>query len=91
MTNPHDWEKEYFRPDEPSKAGYYQPQRLEDFQKSVQQWLDEKYGDRIVRAELHLDEATPHIHAYLVPLDERGKLNCRGLFGAVGATQNTKE
>ena len=72
---------EYFRPDEPSKAGYYQPQRLEDFQQAVHQWLDEQYGDRIVRAELHLDEATPHIHAYLVPLDERGKLNCRGLFG----------
>jgi hypothetical protein len=30
---------------------------------------------------LHLDEATPHIHAYLVPLDEKGKLNCRALFG----------
>ncbi|MGK7952500.1 MAG: MobV family relaxase [Xenococcaceae cyanobacterium] len=72
---------EYFRPDEPSRAGYYQPKRLEDFQQAVHQWLDEQYGDRIVRAELHLDEATPHIHAYLVPLDERGKLNCRGLFG----------
>ncbi len=72
---------EYFRPDDPGRAGYYQPRRLEDFQKSVHQWLDEQYGDRIVRAELHLDEATPHIHAYLVPLDERGKLNCRGLFG----------
>jgi hypothetical protein len=31
---------------------------------------------------LHLDEATPHIHAYLVPLDEKGKLNCRALFGS---------
>ncbi len=72
---------EYFRPDDPGQAGYYQPQRLKDFQKSVHQWLDNQYGDRIVRAELHLDEATPHIHAYLVPLDERGKLNCRGLFG----------
>ena len=72
---------EYFRPDAPGQAGYYQQQRLEDFQQTVHQWLDEKYGDRIVRAELHLDEATPHIHAYLVPLDERGKLNCRGLFG----------
>ncbi len=72
---------EYFRPDDPSRAGAYQPQRLEDFQQAVHQWLDEQYGDRIVRAELHLDEATPHIHAYLVPLDERGKLNCRGLFG----------
>jgi hypothetical protein len=72
---------EYFRPDEPGRAGHYEPQRLEDFKHSVHKWLDEKYGDRIVRAELHLDEATPHIHAYLVPLDEKGKLNCRALFG----------
>ena len=72
---------EYFRPDDPGRAGYYHPQQLESFQQAVHQWLDEKYGDRIVRAELHLDEATPHIHAYLVPLDEKGKLNCRVLFG----------
>ena len=72
---------EYFRPDDPSKAGYYEPERLADFQQSVHSWLDSEYGDRIVRAELHLDEATPHVHAYLVPLDERGKLNCQGIFG----------
>lgn len=72
---------EYFRPNDPSKAGYYEPERLADFRTAVHSWLDNEYGDRIVRAELHLDESTPHIHAYLVPLDERGKLNCRGLFG----------
>jgi Plasmid recombination enzyme len=72
---------EYFRPDDKSEAGYYEQARLADFQTTARQWLIERYGDRIVRAELHLDEATPHIHAYLVPLDERGKLNCRGLFG----------
>ena len=63
---------EYFRPEEPSRAGYYEPQKLADFQQAVHGWLDDQYGDRIVRAELHLDEATPHVHAYLVPLDERG-------------------
>jgi 5S rRNA maturation endonuclease (ribonuclease M5) len=72
---------EYFRPDEPSKAGYYEPERLADFQQAVHNWLDKEYGDRLVRAELHLDESTPHVHAYFVPLDERGKLNCRGIFG----------
>jgi hypothetical protein len=35
----------------------------------------------VVRGELHLDESTPHIHAYLVPLDERNKLNCKSIFG----------
>ena len=72
---------EYFRPENPEMAGYYQPQRLDNFQGTVNKWLSDTYGDRIVRAELHLDESTPHIHAYLVPLDEKGKLNCRGLFG----------
>ena len=72
---------EYFRPDDPSRAGYYEPERLADFRTAVHSWLDNEYGDRIVRAELHLDESTPHIHAYFVPLDERGKLNCRGIFG----------
>ena len=72
---------EYFRPDDPGRAGHYEPQRLEDFQHQACVWLTNNYGDRIVRAELHLDEATPHIHAYLVPLDEKGKLNCRALFG----------
>ena len=72
---------EYFRPEEPSRAGYYEPEKLEEWQQQVRSWLDNEYGDRIVRAELHLDESTPHVHAYLVPLDERGKLNCRGIFG----------
>ena len=72
---------EYFRPLDPSRAGYYEPEKLADFRATVHSWLDNEYGDRIVRAELHLDESTPHIHAYLVPLDDRGKLNCRGIFG----------
>jgi Plasmid recombination enzyme len=72
---------EYFRPDNPAAAGDWETAKLEQFQYAVQQWLTECYGDRIVRADLHLDEATPHVHAYLVPLDDRGKLNCFGLFG----------
>ena len=72
---------EYFRGDDKSEAGYWEASRLKEFQTTTQQWLLDSWGDRVVRAELHLDEATPHIHAYLVPLDERGKLNCRGLFG----------
>ncbi|MES1026597.1 MobV family relaxase [Gloeocapsa sp. BRSZ] len=72
---------EYFRPDHPGLAGYYEQKRLEDFQHHACAWLLNRYGERIIRAELHLDESTPHIHAYLVPLDEKGKLNCRALLG----------
>jgi Plasmid recombination enzyme len=72
---------EYFRPDDPSKYGDYEADKLDEWVTATKQWLGREYGDRIVRAELHLDEATPHIHAYLVPVDEAGQLNCRKLFG----------
>lgn len=72
---------EYFRPDNPSAAGTYDQKRLEDFTDVTTQWLREQYKDKVVRAELHLDEATPHIHAYIVPLKEDGKLSCKALFG----------
>ncbi|MDY6899974.1 MAG: MobV family relaxase [Cyanobacteriota bacterium] len=71
----------YFRPQAPHEAGIYDKQRLDNFVEATVNWLQSSWGERIIRAELHLDEITPHIHAYLVPLDERGKLNCRGLFG----------
>ena len=72
---------DYYRPDAPEKAGTYEPERLQAWTQTATQWLQERYGGRIISATLHLDEATPHIHALLVPLDDRGKLNCRALFG----------
>lgn len=72
---------DYFRPDNPESGGRYDLERLERWKLASVNWLESEYGDLVVRAELHLDEITPHIHAYLVPMDERGKLNCRALFG----------
>ncbi|MHC5761351.1 MobV family relaxase [Nostoc sp.] len=70
----------YFRPDCPTQAGYYEPQKLDNWVEATHQWLADEYGNRIVRAELHLDEATPHIHAYFVPLDDDGQLRCNHFF-----------
>ncbi|WP_245246232.1 MobV family relaxase [Nostoc sp. ATCC 53789] len=70
----------YFRPDCPTQAGYYEPQKLDNWVEATHQWLADEYGNRIVRAELHLDEATPHIHAYFVPLDDQGQLRCNHFF-----------
>ncbi|MBD2513279.1 plasmid recombination protein, partial [Nostoc muscorum FACHB-395] len=70
----------YFRPNCPTNAGYYEPQKLDDWVEATHQWLADEYGNRIVRAELHLDEATPHIHAYFVPLDDQGQLRCNHFF-----------
>lgn len=53
----------------------------EFFKRSVE-WLKDKYGeDNIVIATVHNDEKTPHMSAFVVPIDARGKLNAAGLIG----------
>lgn len=45
-------------------------------------WLDKRYGlENVVNVQLHLDESSPHFHATVVPVDERGRLNCRAFLG----------
>lgn len=46
------------------------------------EWLREKHGaDNVFCAVIHRDETTPHLVAYVMPRDERGKLNCRKFLG----------
>ena len=60
---------EYFRPTEPEKWGSYEQERVDQWLKSTTEFLEKKYGkSRIVEITLHLDEATPHIHAIILPL-----------------------
>lgn len=77
---------DYFRPGAPEQAGTYDASRLEKWKTASMDWLKEKYGNRIVSTILHVDEATPHMHVLLVPLDDKGKLNCRSLFGGTRHT-----
>lgn len=73
---------EYFRPHDPSLAGEWDEQRMKDFAEASKNWLLDNYGDKCVRAELHLDEATPHIHAYIVPVNDKTKqLSHNEMFG----------
>lgn len=44
-------------------------------------WLRAKHGKALFYAGIHIDEKTPHLYAYAVPLDARGKLNCRSFLG----------
>ena len=49
-------------------------------------WLETRHGkENVVYAGVHRDETTPHMYAYVVPLDERGKLNCRSFLGGAKA------
>ena len=45
-------------------------------------WLREKHGaDNVVGWSIHRDEKTPHLVAYVVPLDAAGKLNAKAFTG----------
>lgn len=49
-------------------------------------WLRAKHGaENVVYAGVHRDETTPHMYAYIVPIDDRGKLNCRHFLGGAKA------
>lgn len=51
---------------------------LKQWTKESIDWLKEKFGEKNIKsAVLHLDEATPHIHVFIVPIDEKGHLNCK--------------
>lgn len=42
---------------------------------------DNRSGGVLVKAVLHLDERTPHVHAHKVPVDPAGNLNARHYLG----------
>lgn len=50
------------------------------FQRSLK-WLQTRHGaQNVVAFTVHRDELTPHACAYVVPIDQRGKLNAAGFF-----------
>jgi hypothetical protein len=50
------------------------------------QWLRDRHGaENVICAGIHRDETTPHMYAYVVPIDARGKLNCRAFLGGAAA------
>lgn len=58
---------QYFRPDNPKTYGDYNTNNLNDWIEANKQFLDDQFGSQCVKATVHLDEATPHIHAYIIP------------------------
>lgn len=71
---------EFFRPDSPGRAGFWEPDRLAKWRTHAEAWMRDQFGDRIISAHLHLDESTPHIQAIVVPLTEDGRLSARETF-----------
>ena len=64
-----------------SLQGKTRAQQDDYFQDAVQ-WLAEKHGaENVIYAGIHRDEQTPHLYAYVVPIDHKEKLNCRAFLG----------
>lgn len=72
---------EYFRPNDPAKAGHWEKDRTRAWIDSTRDWIKNQYGDRLVSLHLHLDESTPHLHAVVVPITDDGRLSARDMFG----------
>ena len=85
---------EFFRPHNPDQYGVYNKELLKDWIDKNIEFLNQEFGDNLVKCKLHLDEATPHIHAYVLPIfphhrdSEREKLSYRKLFGGSKWTMN---
>ena len=53
-----------------------------DFFKRSSQWLIDKHGEEnIAGMSIHQDISTPHLVAYVVPIDQKGTLNCKDFLG----------
>lgn len=81
---------EWFRPANPSAGGTWDADRLDVFKAEAEQFLRKTFGARCVAAVLHLDEATPHIQAIVVPVmkSEKGvKLSAKDMFDPQRLTQ----
>ena len=66
----------------PEWTGWNDERQKEFFDKSVQ-WFENRHGkNNVVATSIHRDETTPHLIAYVVPLDnDTGRLNAKKFLG----------
>jgi Plasmid recombination enzyme len=57
-------------------------ERLKNWCESQIEFVKKEHGaENIACMYLHLDEKTPHIEVFVVPIDPKGKLNCKYFLG----------
>ncbi|MGP4971957.1 MobV family relaxase [Psychrobacter aquimaris] len=72
---------EYLITASPEWEGWGKSQEVEFFKRSSQ-WLMDKHGaENVAGVSIHRDINTPQLVAYVVPIDQRGKLNCKDFLG----------
>ena len=72
---------EYLITASPEWDGWGSSQEVEFFKRSAQ-WLMDKHGaENVAGVSIHRDISTPQLVAYVVPIDQKGKLNCKDFLG----------
>ncbi len=72
---------EYLITASPDWDGWGTSQEADFFRRSSQ-WLIDKHGkENVAGVSIHRDVTTPHLVAYVVPIDQRGRLNCKDFLG----------
>lgn len=58
------------------------PQDQAKFFARSREWLEEKYGkENVLLTTIHRDETTPHMAAYVVPINDKGRLSAYSFTG----------
>lgn len=72
---------EYLITASPDWSGLGTEKEADFFKRSVE-WLKQRHGaENVISTSIHRDETTPHLIAYVVPIDLEGKLNAREFLG----------
>lgn len=73
---------EYLITASPEWSGWQNKEKEQEFFKRSVEWLQQKHGkENVIANSIHRDETTPHLIAYVVPIDQKGKLNARSFLG----------
>ena len=77
---------EYLITASPEWSGWKDKAQEADFFKKSVEWLEARHGkEHVIATSIHRDETTPHLVAYVVPIDSNGKLNARSFLGGRAA------
>lgn len=66
----------------PEKLADMSREQQDSYFEAALEWVKFKHGAaNVVSAVVHRDEKSPHMHVLVVPIDPKGKLNCRHFLG----------
>ncbi|MFV0299004.1 MAG: MobV family relaxase, partial [Hyphomicrobiaceae bacterium] len=73
---------EYFIGGSPEKMKAMSREEQDTYFRDALGWIENRHGkENVLSAMIHRDETTPHMTVMTIPLDDRGKLNCRSFVG----------